>query len=168
MLYVRICDCHVLVVGDADGGWIVTGPVAVVGIYSCQEPVGLLPETTYCWKMVAWAAPCEWILALCWSAYLYMVGFDLYHAEEVRESVIAKSGPASGFRVPPRLKLSRAEDVEGDTMPLTGLQPRSRPLSRSSFSETRSYSEAKDQEMLHEEDFLVSSSTEERKIEDSV
>ena len=96
-----------------------------------------------------------------------MVAYDLYHAEEVRESVISKSGRVSSFGLIRRAKTPAGVDNSADTVPLTGLQPVSR-LSRQNSSETTDYTALKAEAMLHEEDGFVSSSWAERKPKDFV
>ena len=76
--------------------------------------VGYLPDTARCWKLVAWSAPLEWVLSLCWVSYLYAIGYDLYHAEDVREAIIANSS-----------KSVNSNDRDEDTVLLTSLRPAS-------------------------------------------
>ena len=66
--------------------------ITVIGIYGCKMPVGLLPSSSRCYKIVSVSAPSEWILALCWILYLFTIGYDNYHAETVRETILLRCG----------------------------------------------------------------------------
>jgi hypothetical protein len=70
---------------------IAASTITLIGIYGCSMPVGLLPTTATCYKISSFSAPAEWILALCWITYLFAVGYDLYHAEHVAQTIIARS-----------------------------------------------------------------------------
>lgn len=86
--------------------------VTLLGIYGCAMPVGLLPSTATCWKLSTFSAPTEWILSLCWVLYLFAVAYDLYHAETVREQIIANSsqGLSTGRLLPLRLMRENSAD----------------------------------------------------------
>jgi hypothetical protein len=66
--------------------------ITVIGIYGCEMPVGLLPSSSRCYKIVSVSAPSEWILTLCWILYLFTIGYDNYHAEIVRETILLRCG----------------------------------------------------------------------------
>lgn len=94
-----------------------------------------------------------------------MIAYDLCHAEEVRDSVIAKSGRSSSFKLIPRVKLSGPEDADGDTVPLNGMRPTRGTLSRLSLAVFTSYNTAKDEGMLNEDEFLARSLDERKEVE---
>lgn len=95
-----------------------------------------------------------------------MIAYDLYHAEEVRESVIANSSNSPNTRLL-SMKLAKPSKNIGDTEPLTSPHLVSRP-SRGYFGEITDYAAIKEQAMLDEEDDFGSSSWKVGKTRDFV
>lgn len=59
----------------------------MVGIYTCPAGATISPQAK-CSKLTSIAAPSEWVLSTCWLLYMLVVGYDLYHAEDVRQDLI--------------------------------------------------------------------------------
>ena len=97
-----------------------TSIVTLVGIYGCQVNVGSLPHTATCWKLSSFSSPTEWVLALCWISYLYAVGYDLYHAEQVREAIIARSSGVEGHSL---TRVKANTPYRSSAEPLRPMQP---------------------------------------------
>lgn len=67
---------------------IATSVLAITGIYGCRDAVVTLSPGTTCNKLVAVAAPAEWILAGCWAIYLFAISIEMYHMDIVREHLL--------------------------------------------------------------------------------
>ena len=79
-----------------------------------------------------------------------MVAYDLRHAEEVRESVIAKAGRRSGKKLS-SVRATEALEHDRDTAPLASRQSAGRSP-RVSLGDFTEYAAVKAQVMLDEED----------------
>lgn len=62
--------------------------MAIIGIYGCRDAVVTLSPGTTCHTLVEIAAPAEWILAACWSIYLFAISMEMYSMEYVREGLL--------------------------------------------------------------------------------
>lgn len=56
----------------------------MIGIYGCDTNPTLTTPGSKCYKIVAVAAPAEWILALCFINYLMAMSYVLWNAESIR------------------------------------------------------------------------------------
>lgn len=107
--------------------------ITVIGIYGCEVPVGLLPSSSRCYKIASVSAPTEWILGICWILYLFTIGYDNYHAEIVRETILLRCGHTANHSIlDGTMRESSHECVDGEEKALAPAFVPVRPTSSES------------------------------------
>ena len=54
--------------------------LTLLGTYMCSGSRETAVMGSQCYKIVAFAAPSEWVLALAWAAWMLNFSYDLYYA----------------------------------------------------------------------------------------